>query len=221
MNLIGTARPRHLGLFCSAGGACMGYHRAGFGTEGVDIAPQPRYPFTFHQADAFAYVIEHAHRFDFISASPMCRDHTPLTSVAGKTGTEWQVDAIREALESTGKPFVIENVMTAPLREDTSIWLCADNLGLRTVRHRRFEPGGGLTLTGPAHRPHRARTATTRRRERWAQGWHVSITGDVGTYVGPEAMGIDWMTGDELSQAIPPAMTELVGRQVLAQLEGC
>lgn len=219
MNLTGLARPRHLGLFCSAGGACAGYHRAGFDTEGVDIERQPRYPFTFHQADAFDYIVEHAHRFDFISASPMCHDHSPLTSVAGTDGTYWQVEAIREALIATGKPFVIENVMTAPLRKDISIMLCADNLGLRTVRHRRFEPGGGLALTAPAHRPHRARTATTRRRERWAQGWHVSVTGDVGTYVGPEALGIDWMTGDELSQAIPPAMTEFIGRQVIAQLE--
>lgn len=212
------SRPRHLGLFCSAGGACMGYHRAGFETEGVDINPQPRYPFKFHRADAWEFLAEHGHEFDFISASPMCRDHTPLTSVAGRTGTEWQVDSIREALVATGVPFVIENVMAAPLRRDISIVLCADNLGLRTVRHRRFEPGNGLVLEQPPHRTHRARTATARRRARWAQGWHVSVTGDVGTYVGPEAMGIDWMTGDELSQAIPPAMTELVGRQVMAQL---
>jgi DNA (cytosine-5)-methyltransferase 1 len=212
---------RHLGLFCSAGGACMGYHRAGFETMGVDIAPQPNYPFEFHQADAFEFLAEHGHEFDFISASPMCRDHTPLTSVAGTTGTEWQLAAMREALIATGKPYVIENVITAPLRKDISIRICADTLGLRTVRHRRFEPGGGLVLTEPpwCHHQHRAPTATSRRRERWAQGWHVSVTGDVGTYVGPEAMGIDWMTGNELSQAIPPAMTEIIGRQILPQLE--
>lgn len=196
----------------------MGYHRAGFETVGVDINPQPNYPFEFHQDDAWEFLATHGHAFDFISASPMCRDHTPLTSVAGKTGTEWQVASIREALIASGKPFVIENVMTAPLRKDVSIRLCADNFGLRTVRHRRFEPGNGLILTQPPHHPHRAQTATSRRRERWEQGWHVSITGDVGTYVGPEALGIDWMTGDELSQAIPPAMTEFIGRQVLAQL---
>jgi DNA (cytosine-5)-methyltransferase 1 len=96
--------------------------------------------------------------------------------------------------------------------------LCADNMGLRTVRHRRFEPGGGLVLTQPRHTPHRARTATKRRRELWDQGWHVSVTGDVGVYVGPDAMGIDWMTGNELSQAIPPAFTNLVGLQMLAQI---
>lgn len=211
---------RHLGLFCSAGGACTGYTRAGFITEGVDIAPQPHYPHTFHQADAFEFLAKHGHRFDFISASPMCRDHTPLTSVAGRTGTEWQVGAIREALIASGKPYVIENVMTAPLRQDISIRICADTLGLRTVRHRRFEPGNGIALIEPpwCENQHRARTATSRRRERWDQGWHVSVTGDVGVYVGPEALGIDWMTGDELSQAIPPAMTELIGRQVISQL---
>lgn len=214
-----STKPRMLGLFCSAGGACVGYARAGFEVRGVDIEPQPRYPYEFRQADAFEYLAAHGHEFDVVSASPMCRDHTPLTSVAGTTGTEWQVTATREALIELGKPFVIENVMTAPLRHEGSIVLCADNLGLRTVRHRRFEPGGGLVLTQPAHHPHRARTATSRRRERWDQGWHVSITGDVGTYVGPEALGIDWMTGDELSQAIPPAMTELIGRQILPQVE--
>lgn len=212
------SKPRHLGLFCSAGGACVGYTRAGFETEGVDINPQPRYPHTFHQADAFEFLAKHGHRFDFISASPMCRDHTPLTSVAGKTGTEWQVDSIREALIASGKPYVIENVMGAPLRKDISIVLCADNFGLRTVRHRRFEPGNGLTLVQPPHTPHRARTSTKQRKACWDAGMHISVTGDVGTYVGSLAMGIDWMTGAELSQAIPPVMTEFVGRQVLAQL---
>lgn len=211
-------KPRMAGLFCCAGGADVGYARAGFDVTGVDIDPQPNYPGTFVQMDAFEFVARHGHEFDVFSASPMCRDHTPLTSVAGVRGTGWQVAAIRRVLEETGKPFVIENVMSAPLRKDISIVVCGDNLGLRTVRHRRFEPGGGLSLKQPPHRPHRAPTATSRRRERWAQGWHVSITGDVGVYVGPDAMGIDWMTGNELSQAIPPAYTELVGRQILEQI---
>ncbi len=212
-------RPRALDLFCCAGGASVGYQRAGFDVTAVDIDSQPRHRGgRFVQADAFVYLAEHGHAFDFIAASPMCRDHTPLTSVAGTTGTGWQVAAIREALAESGKPYVIENVMAAPLRKDISIMLCADNLGLRTVRHRRFEPGGGLVLAQPPHRPHRARTATKRRRERWEQGWHVSFTGDIGTYAGPEGLGIDWMNGNELVQAIPPAMTELVGRQVLEQL---
>lgn len=220
LSVITPRKQRALDLFCSAGGAGMGYHLAGFEVVGVDIEPQPRYPFEFHQADAFDYLLAHWHEFDVIHASPMCRDHTPLTSVAGFTGTEWQVAEIREALISTAKPYVIENVMAAPLRKGISIVLCADNMGLRTVRHRRFEPGGGLELTQPQHVSHSAPTATKRRRERWNQGWHVSVTGDVGTYVGPEAMGINWMSGNELSQAIPPAFTRFVGEQVLAQLMG-
>lgn len=212
---------RMLGLFCSAGGACVGYARAGFEVEGVDINPQPRYPHTFHQADAWEYLAEHAHRFDFISASPMCRDHTPLTSVAGKTGTAWQLASIRDALIASGKPYVIENVMAAPLRRDISIRLCADTFGLRTVRHRRFEPGNGLVLTEPTWcgNKHRAPTSTKKRKHDWDKGMHVSVTGDVGTYVGRLALGIDWMTGNELSQAIPPVYTEFIGRQVIEQLE--
>lgn len=111
-----------------------------------------------------------------------------------------------------GGPWVIENVMTAPLDKDSSIVLCGGMFGLRTYRHRRFE--SNHSLTAPEHPKHVAKTATKQRRERWALGWHVSITGDVGTYVGPEAMGIDWMTGNELSEAIPPAYTEWIGRQL-------
>jgi DNA (cytosine-5)-methyltransferase 1 len=88
--------------------------------------------------------------------------------------------------------------------------------GLRTYRHRRFE--SRLPLTPPPHPQHVTLTATKRRRELWAQGWHVSITGDVGTYVGPEAMGIDWMSGQELSEAIPPAYAEWIGGQLRAAL---
>lgn len=217
-----------LDLYCCAGGAAAGYHRAGFRRViGVDIEPQPNYPFEFHQLDALAVlkaIIDGqppwpgAPAFAAVHASPPCRDHTALTSVAGYDGTAWLLPATRDLLLQTGLPYVIENVMPAPLDKARSIVLCADNMGLRTVRHRRFEPSPGLTLTAPPHRPHRARTATSRRRERWAQGWHVSVTGDVGVYVGPEALGIDWMTGDELCQALPPVFTEHVGRQLLAHL---
>jgi DNA (cytosine-5)-methyltransferase 1 len=208
-----------LDLFSGEGGASVGYERAGFNVTAVDINPQPRHRGgRFVQADAFEYLLTYGFLFDFIHVSPMCRDWTPLTSVAGMSGTAWQLARIRELLIASGKPYVIENVMAAPLRREGSIVLCADNMGLRTVRHRRFEPGGGIVLIQPPHQPHRARTATSRRRERWDQGWHVSITGDVGTYVGPEAMGVDWMSGDGLSQAIPPAYAEYVGHQVIEQL---
>jgi DNA (cytosine-5)-methyltransferase 1 len=213
-------RPRLLDLYCCAGGAAMGYHRAGWDVVGVDIVAQPRYPFMFVQADALEFLRRNWTHFDAFHGSPPCQSYTPLRALHPDKVYPDLVDATRAGFEATGRPFVIENVMTAPLRKDRSIRLCADRMGLRTVRHRRFEYGGGLVLPEPAWcgNKHRAPTATSRRRERWAQGWHVSITGDVGTYVGPDAMGIDWMSGDELCEAIPPAMTEYVGAHMLDHL---
>lgn len=168
----------------------------------------------FIQGDALDYLSKHGHEFDAIHASPPCRDHTPLTSVAGTDGTGWLLAATRERFAPLGLPWVIENVPGAPMRADAV--LCGGMFGLRTYRHRWFETS--FPVAQPAHPDHVALTATSRRRERWAAGWHVSITGDVGTYVGPEAMGIDWMTGNELCQAIPPAYTRLVGERLLAYL---
>lgn len=220
-------RPRLLDLCCGAGGAAKGYADAGFEVVGVDIKAQPSYPYRFFPGDALDVlrtvirdggiwrVGEGMYRFDFIHASFPCQGF--------KRGTLWSnkpdlVTPGRELLAATGLPWVIENVMEAPLDRERSIVLCANTFGLRTYRHRRFEPSPGLELTAPAHLPHLKRAPNRRRRERWLAGDHASITGDVGTYVGPEAMGIDWMTGNELSEAIPPAYTEWVGRQVLTQL---
>lgn len=213
---------RLLDVCCCAGGTSKGYSDAGFEVVGLDISPQPNYPFTFIQADALEVLEDHAFLADFdaIGASPPCRDHTALTSVAGFDGTAWLLGAVRDRLLETGKPYVIENVMPAPLDKKRSVVMCGEMFGLRTIRHRRFEPSPGLTLTAPAHPRHTARTATKRRREMWDQGWHVSVTGDVGTYVGPEALGIDWMSGNELCQAIPPAYTRHIGLQLLAVLAG-
>lgn len=204
-------RPQLLDLFCSAGGAAMGYHRAGFDVVGVDIAPQPNYPFEFHQADAFAYLAGHGHEFDAIHASPECRDHTPLTSRAGFTGTGWQLQKTLDMLEELGRPYVVENVMAAKFDHD--LVLCADrNFGLRTVRHRKFKISG-FEVPQPQHpKGHSAPTSTRKRRACLDKGYHISVTGDVDSYVGPPCMGIDWMTGKELSQAIPPAYTEYIGK---------
>ncbi|MEV0343178.1 DNA methylase [Nocardia sp. NPDC050713] len=211
-----SRRPRLLDLYCCAGGAAMGYHRAGFEVVGVDIAPQPRYPFTFHQGDAIEFLTAHGHEFDMVHASPPCQRYSPLAALYPDREYPDLVAATRTALIAVGTPFVIENVMPAPMDLVRSITLCGSMFGLRTYRHRRFE--SNVALRPPAHPTHTARTATTRRRQRWAEGWNVSVTGHIGTYVGPEAMGIDWMNGDELCQAIPPAYTEHVGAQLLAHL---
>lgn len=210
-------KPRLLDLFCKAGGAGMGYHMAGFEVVGVDIEPQPRYPFAFIQADAMSLDRRFLGFFDAIHASPPCQSYSPLGALSPHKIYPDLLAPTRAKLEDVGLPWVIENVMTAPLIKDRSIVLCGGMFGLRTYRHRRFE--SSLSLVAPDHPKHVILTATKQRKQRWAEGWHVSITGDVGTYVGPEAMGIDWMNGDELSEAIPPAYTRVIGEQLIAHIQ--
>ena len=213
-----SRKPRLLDLYCCAGGAGMGYSLAGFDVVGVDINPQPNYPFEFHQKDALAFALTHGEEFDAIHASPPCQAYTPLGALHPHKEYPDLVHATRIVLEGLhrwhGIPYIIENVMAAPLIKCRSVVLCGEMFGLRTIRHRRFETSFKAYV--PEHKKHVAKTATKRRKELWDQGWHVSITGDVGTYVGPEAMGIDWMSGNELCQAIPPAYTKYLGRQMLA-----
>ena len=110
--------PRLLDLFCGAGGAGMGYHRAGFEVVGVDIKPQPRYPFEFHQADALTFVAEYGDRFDAVHASPPCQRFSDLAKRNGNAD-EWPdlIEPLRPILRMIGRPYVIENVEGAPLRD--------------------------------------------------------------------------------------------------------
>lgn len=199
----------------------MGYHRAGFDVVGVDINPQPRYPFEFYQEDALTFLSDHGHEFDAVHASPPCQSWSPLHALSPEKDYPELIAPTRAALAELvwrrRVPAVIENVMSAPLIKSSSVVLCGGMFGLRTYRHRRFE--SWLHLATPDHPRHIIRTATKQRRARWNEGWHVSITGDVGTYVGPEAMGINWMTGNELCEAIPPAYTEFIGRQLIEQIK--
>ena len=212
-----TARPRLLDLFCGAGGASVGYSRAGFDVTGVDNRYQPRYPFTFVHADALEYLAQHGHNYDAIHASPPCHDHSSLVSRAGTDGTGWLLPATRDALIANGRPWVIENVPGADVRKD--FVLCGGMFGLRTYRHRWFELSDPMLWVIPEHPPHRARTSTKKRRRDFAAGMHISVTGDVSSWVGPACMGIDWMRGEELSQAIPPAYTEFIGSQLLVRVK--
>ena len=196
----------------------MGYHRAGFDVVGVDIAAQPRYPFTFYQADAFSFLAELQADLDFydaVHASPPCRDHTVYTSRWGVEGSGYALPAIREALIDTDIPWVIENVPGADMRADYRLCGCMFNLpGLRRKRLfetswcERFEPppcrhtSPAVTVTGHSGGSSR-RDGTAGRGTKSA--WCA-------------AMGIDWMTNREMSQAVPPAYTEFVGRELLAVL---
>jgi DNA (cytosine-5)-methyltransferase 1 len=208
-------RSRLLDLFCGAGGAAMGYHRAGFDVTGVDINPQPRFPFTFIQADAMTFPLD---GYDVIHASPPCQDHSPLRSVAGEHGTGWMLDATLKRLAQQPAVWVVENVSAAHNRAD--FLLCGEMFGLYTIRHRRFtiDPRYPNLLAVPEHRKHQRPTSTKNRVAALADGHNLSITGNVGRHAGPACMGIDWMTGDELSQAIPPAYTQYIGGQLCSFL---
>lgn len=203
---------RLLDLFCKAGGASMGYHRAGFDVTGVDIEPQPRYPFAFVQGDALAYVAAHGHEYDAIAASPPCQAFTRLTNVQQGPYPDL-VAATRGALAATGRPYVIENVPGAPLIEP--IMLCGTMFGLKVYRHRLFECS--FFLLSPPHGRHRARFPHAGRGPS-EDGW-ISVAGNfIGAEAARAAMGIDWMVRNELAQAIPPAYTAFIGAALWCHL---
>lgn len=221
-----TTRKRLLDLFCCAGGAAVGYRRAGFDVVGVDIRPQPRYPFEFHQADALAFVAEYGREFDAIHASPPCQEHSTLTKGnrprgVGRAHSDL-IPATRAALEATGRPYVIENVTSAPLRPDAV--LCGLMFGLGVFRHRLFELGGWAMLS-PAHPVHRGHRVAGWRHGARHEGDMVAVYGAGGGKGSvtdwQAAMGIDW-TGDraELAEAIPPAYTGFIGANLAHSLTG-
>jgi Site-specific DNA methylase len=209
-------KPRLLDAFSGQGGAAKGYVDAGFHVTGIDINPQPRYPYEFHQADALEFIAAHGREYDVIHASPPCQDHSPLKSRAGEHGTGWMLPATLDLLSTIGKPYIVENVMGAQMPRD--LVLCGSMFDLRIYRHRKFHIGGVTMLEQPIHPRHIVKTSTKKRRRDWDAGMNISVTGDIGTTIGSLAMGIDWMTGDGLSQAIPPLYAEFIGRQLIDRL---
>lgn len=211
------ARPRLLDLFSGAGGAARGYQLAGFHVTGVDHIRQPRYAGdVFVLADALDYCAAHGHEYDAIHASPPCQGYSRMRHLPWLRDRDYPllIDPTRAALEATGRPWVIENVADAPLR--SGMTLCGTMFGLRVYRHRRFE--SSVLLLAPPHPRHevvigRGRMLNDRAKAN-ARGF-VSLVGKNGIAAARAAMGIDWMTGDELSQAIPPAYTAWIGRQLM------
>ena len=206
----------------------MGYHRAGFDVTGVDIAPQPRYPFTFHQADAMTYELD---GFDAIHASPVCSRFTVGRNMwAGRLPDDRHTDTLtpmRARLIEHGAPWVIENVPGAPMRRD--VVLCGSQFGLGVRRHRWFEMSWPyFALLPPCSHPRETIVSVfgggalgpTPRGGRSVDGKHTTmqsrrhVTHDVAS----AAMGIDWMSRDELSLSIPPAYTEHIGRQLIGAI---
>lgn len=217
---------RLLDLFCGAGGAAEGYHRAGFEVVGVDIAPQPNYPFDFIEYDALAYVrnsrrqmYEHygSHDlldFDAIHASPPCQRYI-RGGLSDKAKHPDLIGPVRELLEQTGLPWVIENVPGAPMRAD--IVLCGSMFGLDVRRHRWFETSWGASVLTPPCDHSRPVTGVYGNAHGKAGAWPGMLPSDLKTW--SRAMGIDWMTAREITDAIPPAYTEYVGAQLMPQLQ--
>ena len=202
-------KPRLLDLFCGAGGAAMGYHRAGFDVTGVDIEPQPRYLFEFHQADAMTYPLD---GFDVIHASPPCQVYSTGAPGRKRDGHPDLLPAVRELLKATGKPYVIENVATAPM--PGSILLCGSTFGLPVIRHRRFEISPDPVLA-PSLCPQSSFSRGVAHKGRYSYGhgnWGPAWRKHVLPVVWP------WMTVAESGQAIPPAYTEHIGAQLMAVL---
>lgn len=205
---VKTLRARLLDLFCGAGGAAMGYHRAGFEVVGVDIKPQKHYPFEFHQADAMTYPLD---GFDVIHASPPCQAYIRSGTVT-KEGRPKLIAPIRERLKET-RIWIIENVPGAPMRGD--FLMCGSMFGLPIRRHRYFEAFKPMLIlaacnhagyiTGVYGHPHGREGANA-----------GMLPGDLKTW--SKAMEIDWMTAEEITQAIPPAYTEFIGRQLMEHI---
>lgn len=252
MSGAGQRRPHLLDAFCGAGGAAMGYYRAGFDVTGIDIKYQRHYPcfhdaeyaqhFHFIQGDALEYIAAHGSEYDAIHASPPCQHYSTMKAMWTARPHPDLVAVTRDALRATRVPYVIENVMGAPF--ESGIILCGTMFrlsceGAELRRHRLFEaPFPMLSAYSCQHGwsgkdgevvgvyghagglSHRQRYSVIgvygghgRDRHRIKNGQHFP------TAARAQAMGIQWMTGAELSQAIPPAYTEYIGKWLMKAVE--
>lgn len=211
-------RPRLLDLYCAAGGAGMGYHRAGFDVVGVDINPQPHYPFEFIRADCLSLNLDFLRSFDAIHASPPCQLYTRKTATWGRERKHWTdhpdlLEPTRKMLEEAGRPYIIENVVGAPMRCD--VMLCGTMFGLRIIKHRQFELSFPVAYLLPecdhsdVYNPWQGKGRTAEKfREAQDTPW-LPMAGGASRKAG--------ISGD-LYNAIPPAFTEWLGAHLLQEI---
>lgn len=218
-------KPRLVDLFCKAGGATAGFQRAGFHVTGVDVEDQPNYcGDAFHLADAMTFPLK---GFHVVAASPPCHDHSNVTGrnrkAKGEHGTGWMLAATIERLRPLKVPWVVENVETAVMPANVYRFrLCGSSFGLDVRRHRWFASNVAIMAPECQHRLQKPRFRSLDSRRPNALASVVGVHGHL-NYAGEfelrrAAMGIDWMTNAELSQAIPPAYCEFIGHQLMAVL---
>lgn len=229
-------KPKLLDLFCGAGGASMGYYRAGFEVEGVDIKPQPHYPFKFYLADALKFPLE---GYDVYHASPPCQGYSIMLNLPWLRGRTYPklIPVVRELFVATDKPYVIENVTGArycqSLPEGLQAgYLCGQMFGLPIFRHRYFETN--FAWFQPGHPKHQGHIRDGRKLGAKAREIVVRKGGQIYGFDRPESavghaavggisarqvLGVEWMNRDEATQAIPPVYTEYIGKYLLQALE--
>ena len=198
----------------------MGYHRAGFDVIGVDIDPQPLYPFHFIQGDALDPTLWAHWKPDAIHASPPCQSYTTMSNRHGSDEPEL-IGPTRDLLRSTGVPWVIENVVGARSHMESPMMLHGGHLGLRVYRPRLFESNALLTAPPKAPRPVDAVAVYGRREDRrrlWTRKDGTELRA-ASLDEAREAMGMPWASWNGCREAIPPAYTEFIGRQLIDQLE--
>lgn len=204
-----------LDLFCCQGGASMGLSNAGFDVVGVDIDPQPKYPFEFHQANAMEFDLG---GFDFIWASPPCQGYSHLTPEDHKGKYQKLIPALREKLKLSGSAYAIENVRGAMRELENPNMLCGSMFGLRTQRHRYFETS--FPLKAPRKCDHSllpllvTTASKASRKKRLALGMRPKTVKNAAA-----AYGIDWMDFNGLKECIPPAYAEYIANEYLRGLQ--
>lgn len=219
-------RPKVLFLCSGAGGGDMGLHMAGFDVTGVDIEDHPSYPFELIVADALTVDLK---GYDAYAASPPCQGYSRMRHRQDASKWPLLISPIRDRLLKTGKPFFIENVEDATWDMKDPIRLCGSSFGLRIRRHRLieanfpiFDPPSCDHAWQDLHKPYRLyvgkdRTNGLGYRESGIQqvfGGNHNIGGR-SLFYKSVAMGIDWMSEEEINEAIPPAYTRFVGRHLM------
>jgi DNA (cytosine-5)-methyltransferase 1 len=211
------ARPRLLDLFCGAGGAAVGYHRAGFDVVGVDIDPQPHYPFEFHQADALEYPLD---GFDAIHASPPCQAYSTMGNRA-RLPSPALIETILERFAELSTPWIIENVAGAKQHMPNAFVLTGGMFGLGVHRPRLFMSNVLILANAPVPPPPHGVGVYGRAPD----GRRLFNRKPNGTYRAPRsleeaqtAMGMNWADWHGTKEAIPPAYTEHIGAQLHAHL---